>query len=402
MKRMTVYKYLGLIVFAGIYVACSPVKFSADTSGGGGDGVKPACTGTQADGNLCKYNYSVTANGGKVDILIVNDNSASMSFEQKALAQRFAGFIDQLDAKLVDYRIAMTTTDIHENGDNNEPRAINGNGAFQNGGLIDFGGTRFLTPQISDRVARFNSKVVRQETLQCEQFIANWVSQNGISGTNSTSYSEQYKINCPSGDERGIYAASLVVNNNPESFIRADANLAIIFLSDEDVRSGLYSQSGTGYPLNDLDQPATLINNIESKYGKKSSTSVHSIVVKDSACLTQQNSQALGSPPVAATTGLVSGSTGNAYLTFYNQGWGKAVDICFNDYTSQLGEISSNILNKINNTILNCANPQQLQVTFNPANSNLSYTVVGKEVRYNMALPVGTQVQLQYACPLLM
>lgn len=384
---------IALASFAlGAYIGCSPVNFSVDTDPCEKDN---SCV---VENGKFAYNQTLTVGGGKVDILIVNDNSASMSFEQKNLAARFSGFIQSLDNRNVDYRIAMTTTDIHIPGDGNEPRAINGNGALQNGKLIPFGSHAYLTKSVSNRVSLFNQTVVRPETAQCEQFIANWINANGISSTNtSPQYVSQYKTNCPSGDERGIYAANLAVRNNPSSFIRGDAHLAIIFLSDEDVRSGLYNYS-SAYELDDLDQPADLIQNIYSKFGTNKGISVHAITVKTNSCLTQQANQALGNPAVAATKGFVTGTLGTAYQTFPQNGWGKSVDICFSDYTSQLGDISTYILERINSVALKCANPTDLTVELVPAQSSITHQMEGSNLRFSQNLAVGTKVKVSYKC----
>jgi hypothetical protein len=106
----------------------------------------------------------------------------------------------------------------------------------------------------------------------------------------------------------------------------------------------------------------------------------------------------LGNPPVAATKGMVSGSLGSAYLTFPNNGWGKAVDICFNDYTSQLGTISTNILDHINSAQIACSNPQNLDVQISSSDSSITWTQSGTEIHFNKQLPVGTQVHLTYDC----
>lgn len=400
MKTLTLTRLACLSFAVGFYVGCSPVKFALDA--GQCEKVGQSCV---VQNGLYHFDNNVSVGGGKVDILIVDDNSASMSFEQKNLASRFSGFISQLESNSVDYRIGITTTDISSNvsnTSNNYPRAINGNGSFQDGNLIAFGsGVPYLTPSSagsqSGRVSLFNNTIVRQETLQCEQFIANWVQNYGVSGINTNEYAQQYLANCPSGDERGIFAANLVVKKNPGSFIRSDAHLAIIFLSDEDERSGLYG-SGQGYALSDDDQPNTLIQNISSTYGSGKSVSVHAIVVKDNSCLSVQNHQSLGNPAVAATNGIVSGSLGSAYLTFPNNGWGKAVDICFNDYTSQLGQISSNIIDRINSASLACSNPQNLVVTISSSDSSITWTQQGSEIRFNKQLPAGTSVHLTYDC----
>lgn len=385
-------RLLSLYFVVSFYVGCSKVKFGVDDAG------------CQSVGQSCvvingkkHFDNTINVGGGKVDILIVNDNSASMSFEQKALANRFAGFLAQLDAKSVDYRIAMTTTDIHESGDGNDPRSINGNGALQNGNLISFGGIPYLTPSVGDRLSRFNAAIVRNETLNCEQYIANAIQAGGISATGTASYEAGYKANCPSGDERGVYAANLVVKNNPSSFLRPEAHLAIIFLSDEDERSQLYGYSQ--YALSTNDQPTTLVNNIYATATGKTA-SVHAIVVKDNNCLAQQNDQTLGSPPVAETRGFVKGSIGNVYLSFTSQGWGKAVDICASsgDYTTQLGEIGSIILDKINSAKLACSNPENLTVNLNSSDASITWTRQNDEIRFSKQLPVGSTVRLVYDC----
>ncbi|WII71376.1 hypothetical protein QJS83_12975 [Bdellovibrio sp. 22V] len=371
----TLTRLAALSFLVGLYVGCSPVKFSLDDS-------KCKDSGCVVQNGKYSFNYSATAGYGKVDILIVNDNSASMSFEQARLAPRFANFISELDSRKIDYRIAMTTTDVS---------------GSRGGNLIYFKeGTPFITPNNTDRYTLFNQTIQRPETLSCEKFIANWIRNNGgnTSSINSTAYQQQYAQNCPSGDERGVYAANMVVNSNPSNFIRNDAHLAVIFLADEDERSGLYANQG--YLLDQMDQPAYLVSNIKSKLGedKFNSLSVHAIVVKDQTCLNQQNSQTLDG--YGPTTGLVSGSVGHVYLSFTNQGWGNAADICSSDYTSQLGQIRSQITDRIKDIVLNCSNPTDLVVTV--SGSPVSYTVSGKTLKFTQYLNPGTSVSLSYKC----
>ncbi|WP_291516605.1 hypothetical protein [Bdellovibrio sp. ArHS] len=371
----TLTRMAALSFMVGLYVGCSPVKFSLDDS-------KCKDSGCVVVDGKYSFNYSATAGYGKVDILIVNDNSASMSFEQARLAPRFQNFISDLDSKKIDYRIAMTTTD------------VSGSGA---GALIPFkSGVNYITNQMSDRYTLFYSTIQRPETLACEKFIANWIRNNGgnTDSINSSAYSSAYAQNCPSGDERGVYAANLVVNNNPSSFIRSDAHLAVIFLADEDERSGLYGNQG--YYLDQMDQPAYLISNVKSRLGddKYNSLSVHAIVVKDPSCLAQQNSQALDNYSV--TTGLVTGSIGSVYLAFTNQGWGNAADICSSDYTTQLGQIRTKITERIKDIILNCSNPTDLVVTV--SGTPVSHYMDGKTLKFNQYLTPGTSVSLSYKC----
>lgn len=369
LTRMTVLSFA-----VGLYVGCSPVKFSLDDS-------KCRDNGCIVENGKYSFNYTATAGLGKVDILIVNDNSASMSFEQARLAPRFSNFISDLDSKRIDYRIAMTTTDVTSKG----------------GSLLSFKeGTPYLTPAHQDRVILFNQTIQRPETLACEKFVANWIRNHGgdRNSIGTASYSTAYSQNCPSGDERGVYAANLVVNSNPSNFIRSDAHLAVIFLSDEDERSGLYQSQG--HALDQLDQPAYLISNIKSRLGddKYNSLSVHAIVVKDQNCLNQQNSQTLDG--YSPTTGLVTGSVGNVYLSFVNQRWGNAADICSNDYSSQLGQIRSQITERIKDIMLNCSNPTDLVVTV--SGSPVAYQLEGKTLKFSQYLVPGTNVTMSYKC----
>lgn len=382
MKALT--KFAAMSFVLGLYVGCSPVKFSLDDS-------KCLDSGCVVENGKYSFNYSVTAGAGKVDILIVDDNSASMSFEQKRLAPRFANFIQNLDSRGVDYRIAITTTDVS-------------GGKFPQGGkLISFGdGSSYLTPSNSNRFALFNAAIQRPETTSCE----NWIAQN-FSSQNTPAYAAAYTENCPSGDERGIYSANLVVQNNPNNFIRNDAHLSIIFLGDEDERSGQYRNPENGETnwlvtstLSDLDQPATLVNKVKSVYGndKFNSLSVHAIMVRpgDTACLAVQNNQALGNPANPATAGAVSGSYGKAYQSFISSNWGVAADICSENYTGQLGNIQTRIENAIKDIMLQCSNPESLIVTV--SGSAVSHWVDGKTLHFNQYLAPGTSVSLSYKC----
>lgn len=368
-------KMAAISLIVGFYVGCSPVKFSLDDT-------KCKDSGCIVENGKYSFNYSATAGFGKVDILIVDDNSASMSFEQARLSPRFGNFIADLDSRKIDYRIAITTTDV----------------SGQNGGkLIAYKeGVFYITPKDGDRYTLFDAAIQRPETLTCEKFIADWIRNNGgdKSSINSNSYSTLYSKNCPSGDERGVYSANLVVKNNPSSFIRPDAHLAVIFLSDEDERSGLYGSRD--YALEQMDQPSYLTSNVKSTLGddKFNSLSVHAIVVKDQSCLNLQNSQALDN--YIPTTGLVTGSIGNVYLTFTNQGWGNSADICSNDYTSQLGQIRTNLTERIRDIMLNCSNPTDLVVTV--SGTPVSHIVDGKVLKFTQYLDPGTSVTLSYKC----
>jgi hypothetical protein len=377
----SILKLIAITSSISILWGCSAVKFSA----------KSSCEGTtncvvQAGNTVYEGTENIT--GGKVDVLIVNDNSASMSYEQARLSQKFNQFIAQFDQRLIDYRIATTTTDI--SSAQNAVRTINQNGALQDGRLITFSnGQKYLVPSSGSAAAKeqmFNTVINRPETLSCEQFIKNW------SGSRDTlAYSQGYYDACPSTDERGIFAASLVIQNNPDSFIRQEADLAVIFLADEDERSQMYWHNIPGYALAEGDKAASLVTQIKTKYPQKT-LGIHAIIVKDQACLDQQNLQ---------TNGLVSGSFGWEYYNATQATGGVAGDICASDYTQQLLSIFNNIQGKIVDKIaLNCAAPQlQIEnITITSSDSSITYSIVGSEIRFSKKLPVGSSVYYKYKC----
>jgi hypothetical protein len=422
-------KALLALIATGYYVACAPTEFAREpvTSC-----VGPTCVTIDKDTPVTQ---KVRASGGLVDILVVNDNSGSMSFEQNQMADRFNSFIQALDQRQIDYRIGIITTDIQNNNANsvrhNPARAINQNGALQDGKLITFGnGQAFITNATANKESLFSTAIRRGaanlETGICEAFLR----ANANANTSSSSYQQGLRDSCPSGDERGIYAANLFVNANPSSFIRPNAHLAIVFLADEDVSSGLYYQSPS-YKLVAEDLPQNLINNVYQKYPSKG-LSVHSIIVRpgalvggktpvvaadeisrvigsnnqidstkspatlfnegDYSCLGQQSNQINAGLPTA-----VRGSYGYLYALATRMTNGIEGDICASDYGSQLYNIGFNIADRTREVTLFCANPKDLRVSFNP-NANLSYTISGTKLTFSDDLPPGTEATLEYFC----
>ncbi len=380
--------------------ACSGVKFSQNLE------CEKNGTCVVQNGKAVYPAQDYTVDGGKVDVLIVDDNSASMSFEQNRMSARFNQFIQNLENKGVNYRIAFTTTDISSS--QNAARAINGNGALQDGKLIALSsGKKFLSKEDGDLAAKtaiFKTAIERKETLSCETFINNWMSSGKTAS--DASYSTEYYNNCPSGDERGIYAANLVTKNNPDGFLRDDADFHIIFLSDEDERSQLYLYGGQ-YSLEDMDKGKTLASTIRTTFPSKT-FGIHPIITADAYCLPIQNQQ---------MAGIVSGTYGTEYnnarkeaLSIVNSERSQkglaAVkmvlgDICLNDYAGQLTEIFDNVVGPIVDSFaIKCSNPEGLNITVSTSDSSISHELVGNVIKFNKKLPVGTRVSVSsYSCP---
>lgn len=132
--------------------------------------------------------------GGKADILFIVDNSGSMSDEQTKLGQSFNTFINWLTGGLVDYHIAITSTDMDATG---------AQGAFIAAGS--------------------NPKILDMNTPD----VATVFAQNTALGTGG------------SADEKGLAAASTAVSpamlaGANAGFLRTDARLFVVWVTDED------------------------------------------------------------------------------------------------------------------------------------------------------------------------
>lgn len=128
-----------------------------------------------------------------VDILLVIDNSCSMEDEQAKLGSGFEEFVEYFEVADVDYHIGIITTDTTD--------------PTQSGRLVDSGGRRIITNQTDDAGQLFEDLV-----------------DVGIAGD---------------GTERGLDAAwaaltEPIVDNENSGFLREDALLSVIFVSDEE------------------------------------------------------------------------------------------------------------------------------------------------------------------------
>lgn len=123
----------------------------------------------------------------RVDVLFVVDNSPSMIEEQENLGRNFRSFFEHLVRAGADYHIGVTTTDVYKD-----------NGRLQ-------GSPEIITRDTPDPLAAFASNV-----------------KVGTEGT---------------AREKGLEAARRTMELRPEGFLRDDAWLFFIFVSDEDDNS---------------------------------------------------------------------------------------------------------------------------------------------------------------------
>lgn len=378
LNTFTTFVFRTTTVLALLAIGCAPARFEKSSN--------PRCL---SDTGICDIDETLFVSGGKVDILFVDDNSGSMSFEQTKIGERFNNLLTQLDERILDYRIAITTTDI--SSVSNPARAINKNGALQDGRLVPFGnGEAFLEGNTPNKQSLFLSAIQRPETLECENYITTSMTA-GLSIT-STEYQQGYYQHCPSGDERGVVAALNVAKNNPSSFFRPKSHLALIIISDENERSWGTTDATNPYALQPEDDPKNLIDTITSKYPQQTLTA-HAIVVRsgDTSCLQMQNSQ---------TNGVVKGQYGTVYEALANATNGVIGSVCESDYSQQMGRIGAAIVKQVQTLGLHCEQPQNFQVTFDPVSATAGHVVKGKKVVFDRILDPSVKVRFRYHCPI--
>lgn len=141
-----------------------------------------------------EYFTQDTSRNGDVDILWVIDDSGSMADNQDALSRNFNSFITQFLDKKIDFKMAITTTD--------------GTSA-RNGKMIGDSTKLTSASAAGNKIAFINN-------------FTKWV-KVGTAG---------------SGIEQGLKTASSFLDRYAASYLRDDAYLAIVFLSDEEDQSG--------------------------------------------------------------------------------------------------------------------------------------------------------------------
>lgn len=380
---------LGAVI--GATIACSPTKFSNAPS--------DVCVDVQGTCIVGPNSTSVIQDfkvgAGKVDILFVDDNTASMAEIQKKLAAKFAGFIEALDRKDIDYQIGITTTDITKNP-----------------GLVSFpNGQKILKRSDSNRVALFNGAIVRTETADCERFIKSAYETNPSNFDATQYYYLNYPKYCPSGDERGIYAAFDVLSNNESSLVRTSSNLNVIVISNEDERSGSYLYDNS-YALEEKDKASNFIQMINATYPGKH-WEFNSIITKTQACAAQQQQSFTGAngQPIRSSNGnyLINSTIGLEYAAISSSPSqnvdgnaaprGQNLDICSNDYTSYFSNIASQIADSARLLTLKCKPMEAPVVTdANGVQSSIPYSWNGDSQIIFQRGSEGIQIKVAYKC----
>jgi hypothetical protein len=168
--------------------------------------------------NANQIDSFVQESGAKVDVLFVVDNSGSMMEEQQSLGSNFAAFMSAATASGVDYHIGVTTTGLDASS-GGWSQCGGGAEGGENGRLfpVNNSNPRIITPQTPNAPGVFaaNTRVG----------VCHWNEQGLESAYRALSAPLLHSLDDPRTPQ---------ANDGNGGFIRDDARLAIIFVTDEE------------------------------------------------------------------------------------------------------------------------------------------------------------------------
>jgi hypothetical protein len=278
----------------------------------------------------------------KTDVLFVVDDSASMDQKQSWLVDAIPSFISTASSLSADYQIALVTTDMED--------------AARSGNFV--GTPKIITPGS-------NPTTTLQSRVQV--------------GTNG------------SATEVGLGAmkaalSSPLVNDAQKNggFLRSDANLAVVVVSDEEDQS-----TGT---------QDSYVQFLKTLKGRRTAA-LHAIVGDPSP---STNTSGGNGCTISTANGAVDADSGNRYLYVQSQTGGLFRSICSTNWSSYLTDIANNAFAVPRSFLLaRPATAGSFTVKVNGSSvssSTYSYDAVANAITFNLASSptAGSTVTVEY------
>gem|GEM_PF-1929516 len=303
---------------------------------------------TQSEPLLTKYEKTITLSETlKADILFVVDNSVSMEDEQSNMSARFPLFIKSL--MQINWKVGVITTDVDD-----------ADYSFSDGQLQEIqNGVNYIDSKSTDAEASFSNVIQRRES--------------------------------GSPYEQGIYATYRFLErqkNSKTPFMRTDASLNVVFLTDADETP--YEDKNGVTVVQKRNKPEELVKYLKSNWPMKK-FQFHSIVVNegDADCLSQSDNE----------------SYGIAYETLSKATNGVKGSVCAKDYGSQLQFMSEKIKDLVKTLTLDCspaydsvAKKYKFGIKHDGTEKVEVEKIEGNIVYFKGGLPTGN-IKLEYICP---
>ena len=138
--------------------------------------------------------FQVQGTGNKIDVLWVVDNSGSMGDEQRALGENFNAFIKEFVEQDIDFKMAVTTTDVSRNNAGREYK---------------------------DSMTRLTYAKMQEDK---DKFMRDFAEMVKV-GTRGSGY------------EKGLRASEVFADRYANSWMRDDAYFIVVYVSDEEDQS---------------------------------------------------------------------------------------------------------------------------------------------------------------------
>jgi hypothetical protein len=350
-------KFLSIVFFCLTISACTESEFA--------DLQQPSIVPEAPTNKSFSKEFDQNSSEKIVDLLVVVDNSTSMTPDQEKLAREFANFVDAISE--ADYRIGVITTDTDSSGNENRP------GFHGNLDIVESTGLRYITKQDANPEELFSKLINRKETKVCED-----------SGRKASK--------CPSFEERPLLAIKQAIdkrNSTNLGFFRKGADLGVIIISDEDETD---EENSSRYysAQNLLDHFSNEFN--ESK--KMTSFSI-TILEGDEDCWDKQAAETNGGRGKAARPGLRIGELSNLTGGFNSS-------ICSDNYGTAIQEISNYVEKNLIPIIVDVPDSiiiDSIKLSIvKPDGSpfEAGFTLDGKQLRIFPSPPKGSKVTLTY------
>ncbi len=291
----------------------------------------------------------------KVDMLLVIDNSGSMSEEQNNLAQNFQSLLSAARTLNVDYHLAVTTTGIDPSPGGWSPCPGGAEGGERGRFFpVDNSSPRVLTPTTPNAQQAFAKNV-----------------QVGICHWNEQGLEAAYRaLSAPLVNQSDDPTSAQPADGN-SGFLREDAKLAVVVVSDEE-----------DFSPRTLDFYTAFFRQL--KGGDPTKLSFSAVV-----------------GPKDLSTCTTASSSGQRYMQLAQQTGGVVESICTPDWASSLGKLSLNAFGPRGTFPLSHTpeDPAQLRVTVNgqPV-TGWSYDGAANAIVFDAAQvpPPGSVIEVSY------
>ena len=197
---------------------------------------------------------------------------------------------------------------------------------------------------------------------------------------------------------RGIYTANIVVSENSQSFLRSDANLNVILISNDNVRQG--------NAMEERDRAVTFTSMMDSSYPNKY-WDFSSIVVKDETCRQAQTLRNTSNQVVSNAYGpAIVGGIGLEYANLSNSAArdidnnprprGKILSICESNYSNHFNAMAIQISEASRMFSMKCT-PTEAPIVTLSTSGNVPHAWNGDKIIFNKGFE-GQNVKINYSC----